>query len=568
MSKIVSIPVEEKCLIVQPDLKVLLEVNSIAFEKVRCLISPFLELVKSPKLFYTYQLTDISLWNGLSAGLDAQEILDTLDAYSKFPLPSVLKDFILDNSYNYGIIKMREKDDNLLEIFSEDTDLVHSFAKHKRILEYLIEETPQGFIINRSFQGIIKSIFINLNFPLEDLVKFKEGDSLEIDFNQNNTFEYRDYQKESVNIFLGEDKQRGAGVVVLPCGSGKTAVGVLALLELKMKTLIITPNIISLKQWKIEILRITNIAEEMIGEYSGERKEIRPITLSTYQILIHRKKKGHEFTHFDLFLQSNWGLIIYDEIHMLPAPVFRGITGIQSKRRLGLTATLIREDGKEKDVFALVGPKKYDLPWKELEKLAFIATAYCVEIKVKMLIKEDTEAKDNSEKAKFRIASENPYKSVILKKIVDLLPNESIIIIGKYLKQLENTAKELNAPLITGKTNNQRRQELYEEFKRKKIKVLVVSKVANFAVDIPNASVAIQISGTFGSRQEEAQRLGRILRPKKENNNRSIFINIITKDSQEEVFSYNRKRFLMEQGYQYRNLKESELQEISNILLN
>lgn len=554
-----------KPLIVNSDYTVLLEVNSPAFDEARDSISPFLELIKSPELFYTYKLNEISLWNGFSLGLDADTIIERLSAFVKFPIPEIVLSTINDNFNNYGFVKLlpTEEEGQLL-VHCEDRDMLHQISHTREMHEIMIyDKVKDHFTIPEAMRGVFKLEMIKLSLPVEDKVGFVNGDPLDITVqaktSQGHEFSSRPYQVSSIDAFLGaKDKEEGAGIVVLPCGAGKTIVGILAMARLKMKTLIIAPNVISLRQWKRELLDKTNLTEDDIGEYSGEEKVIKPVTMATYQILVYRKSKKDAFQHLGLFTEENWGLIIYDEIHLLPAPIFRAIAGIQARRRLGLTATLVREDGKERDVFALIGPKKFDLPWKELEQGAYIAEALCYEIKVPMSDELMRSYYGKSEKSQFRLAAENPHKTKILANLLETMENAQVLIIGQYIDQLEKISAEFGIPLITGKTNNQDRQVLYDQFKTGKLNKLVVSKVANFAIDLPDANVAIQVSGTFGSRQEEAQRLGRILRPK-DVNNRSYFFNIVSLDSREELYAQNRKRFLMEQGYQYELLYESDL---------
>ena len=562
-----DIPLKDKPLIAQPNFNILLEVKSPYFKKAREEISGFLELVKSPTLFFTYKMTNISLWNGFSTGFTEKKILDALNTYAKFPLPPVVTQFVKDNAYNYGRIQLRPHDENYIKAYSKDSRLLKDISKNQTIAKYVVEFLDDNnFIFPKALQGLFKADMIHLNFPVDDRVGFQAGDPFPINEQHQEEFSFRDYQIESVDTFLGKDNRDGAGVIVLPCGSGKTIVGIDVMIRLKMKTVIITPNVTALKQWKKEILRLTDVREEDIGEYSGEQKLIKPITIATYQIIVYRKSKDAEFKHFQIFSKENWGLVIYDEIHMLPAPIFRTIAAIQAKRRLGLTATLVREDHREREVFALVGPKKYDLPWKELEKTNFIANALCFEIKIPMNWLESQNYFKEKEKNKFRIASENPEKLKVIAELLELFKNKSVLIIGQYLEQLELISQRFDLPLITGKTPNSEREVTYQDFKVGTLKTLVVSKVANFAVDLPNATVAIQVSGTFGSRQEEAQRLGRIIRPKDDGINMAYFFNLVTFDSQEEYFSQNRRRFLTEQGYTYKVFSMETIKDLQAML--
>ncbi len=544
-----------KPLIVQSDNTLLLEVNNPYFEKARDSISPFAELEKSPEHIHTYRITPLSLWNAASTGLHAKTIIETLYEYSRYEIPEIVLTIVKEQMNRYGLLKLEKENDSLL-LKSSDLILLNELLNHKKIQEFIEEKIDDNTIkIKTNYRGHIKQALIKIGFPIEDLAGYEEGDPCDISL-RNTTltgvdFDIRDYQESAVNAFYrGGGPEGGSGIVVLPCGAGKTIIGIGVISLLKTQTLILVTNTVAIRQWKEEILDKTDITEDMIGEFSGEKKEIKPITIATYNILTYRKNKKGPFLHFDIFTSNNWGLIVYDEVHLLPAPVFRMTSEIQSKRRLGLTATLIREDGMETDVFSLIGPKKYDMPWKVLEKSSWIASAICTEIRAE--IPEDIRmqyaiAKDRD---KFRLASENYKKLDITKMIINHHKGSNILIIGQYISQLEEISKRLNLPLITGSTPNTEREELYKQFKNEEIKVLVVSKVANFSIDLPDANVAIQISGTFGSRQEEAQRLGRILRPKK-NENKAHFYTIISANSVEEKFAHNRQLFLTEQGYNY-----------------
>ncbi|HMB00786.1 MAG TPA: DNA repair helicase XPB [Spirochaetota bacterium] len=544
-------PHPDNPLIVQSDFSVLLEVNSPLFREVRDRISSFLELEKSPEMFYTYRLNAVSLWNGFASGLTDRTVINILNKYIKYPLPATVKYFIEEYYLNYGIFKLDKYDAKYLKVSCDDNELLQDISYARQIENYVYRRMEDYFLIKNETRGVFKLAMIYLNYPVDDRVGYLKFESYPIGLRRHNTFHIRNYQQEALKAFYNRhDPGGGAGVIVLPCGSGKTIVGLAAMAEYSTKTLIITPNIVALRQWRSELLDKTSLTEADIGEYSGECKEIKPVTITTYQILIYRKNKNEDFIHFNIFYRNNWGFIIYDEIHLLPAPVFKAIASIQAVRRLGLTATLVREDHKEKDVFSLVGPKKFDVPWKALESDAYIAEALCYEIRVPMSDAQLTEYFESSDRMKFRIASENRNKTDYLAYLLENLTGHNILIIGQYINQLSYIAAKFDLNLITGKTDNATRQDLYKKFRESRIRKLVVSKVANFAIDLPDADVAIQISGTFGSRQEEAQRLGRILRPKP-GDNRAYFLNIITADSKEEFFAQNRKRFLMGQGYKY-----------------
>jgi DNA excision repair protein ERCC-3 len=430
-------------------------------------------------------------------------------------------------------------------------------AANKKVAPYITDiSNPYKFIIDKGSRGHIKHLLIKIGFPVEDRAGYSEGAHFEMTFRRQSgcnsiRFDLRDYQREAVDIYhAGGSDIGGSGVIVLPCGAGKTIVGMAVMEKLKCETLILTTNITALRQWKNELLDKMTITEDCIGEYSGEIKEIKPVTITTYQILTHRNDKESDFPHLSIFNKKDWGVIIYDEVHMLPAPVFRITAEIQAKRRLGLTATLVREDGLEEDVFSLIGPKKYDMPWKTLESQGWIANAICSEVRVKMPESIRMEYAISDSRQKFRIASENTDKITVIRKLLEKHKSDHILIIGQYIDQLIILAQELEAPIITGKTSNDERIRLYNDFKKGRIKILIVSKVANYAIDLPDANVAIQISGTFGSRQEEAQRLGRILRPKP-GDNQAFFYSIVTAESREQEFAANRQLFLTEQGYRY-----------------
>ncbi|BBM89633.1 hypothetical protein COTS27_01339 [Spirochaetota bacterium] len=554
---------KERPLVVQSNFKVLLYTSSPYFEEVRDQLSYFLELQKSPNVFYTYALNEISLWNGFSHGWTAQRIKALFTKFSRYGVSEKVIEFIEKQYYYQNMFSIIKYTSEELELIAREKKAFANLDLHRKTLHYLRQDETSGrYFIPMHARGIFKSEMIHLGYPVNDQVGFEDGQPLEINYNHSQ-YPLRGYQDQAVKSFVNKTKDAiiaGAGIILLPCGSGKTIVGIAIMAELGMSTLIITPNVISLRQWRKEIIEKTNIRDEEIGEYSGEVKEIRSITLTTYQILTTRREREAEFHHLNLFNRKSWGFIVYDEIHMLPAKVFRFITSVQAKRRLGLTATLVREDGREKEVFSLIGPKKFDYSWKELEKLNFIARVKCFEVKVTMPPDlENNYFSFQYATNKFRMASENPYKFVITQKLVKLFSRFQILIIGQYLTQLEEISKMLKAPLLVGKTNYTTRQRIYQEFNDKKIRVLVVSKIANFAVDLPNAEVAIQLSGTFGSRQEEAQRLGRIIRPKSGVANNAYFFTLTTLYSREEFLAQNRKGFLMAQGYTYTNLLEFDL---------
>lgn len=549
-----------KPVIVQSDNTLLVEVDNPVFEEARNAISRFSELEKSPEHIHTYRITPLSLWNAAASGLKVTDIMSSLDTYSKYDIPATVQTTINEQMKRYGMLKLVMRDDELI-LVSSDPVLVNEILYNKKFQNYIIERVDLNSLkVKKLFRGHIKQALIKIGFPVEDLAGYEDGDPFEIEIrpigSEGKGVALRDYQLSAVNAFhQGGGPEGGSGVVVLPCGAGKTVVGIGIMSLIRSETLILVTNTVALRQWKEELVNKSMIPEDMIGEYSGDRKEIKPVTIATYNILTYRKNKKEGFVHFDLFSSKNWGLIIYDEVHLLPAPVFRMTSEIQSKRRLGLTATLIREDGLESDVFSLIGPKKYDMPWKLLEKSNWIATALCTEIRIELPEERRIQYSVSKDREKFRIASENPKKIEIVRNILAHHTDANIIIIGQYISQLEEYREAFRFPLITGSTPVPEREELYRKFKSGEIKNLIVSKVANFSIDLPDANVAIQISGTFGSRQEEAQRLGRVLRPKK-NDNFAYFYTIITSNSVEEKFAHNRQLFLTEQGYAYTIMNE------------
>jgi len=542
-------------LIVQSDRTMLLEVHNPRFDDCRAFCSRFAELEKIPEHFHTYRITALSLWNAASSGMTAEEIIAGLEEFTKYPLPKNVINEIKEQISRYGKVKLVKEEDGELYIISEESNFLKEIAHHRSIQNYIKEFQNNRIAVLKEYRGHIKHALIKIGYPVEDLAGYDEGAAYNFNFRavtrSGRPFSMRDYQRKAVEVFhAGGSKYGGSGVIVLPCGAGKTIVGIGVMQLVGAYTLILVTNTLSIRQWKNEILDKTDIPEEDIGEYSGEKKEIKPITIATYNIVTHRKKKGGDFTHYHLFSAANWGLIIYDEVHLLPAPVFRLTSELQAKRRLGLTATLVREDGLEEDVFSLIGPKKYDVPWKELEKQSWIANAKCIEIRVDMDEELRAQYSVSDDREKYRLASENPAKLDVIKVIMEEHGKNNILIIGQYLDQLEKIAKKFKLPIITGQTPLSERERLYKAFREGKEPCLIVSRVANFSIDLPDARVAIQVSGTFGSRQEEAQRLGRVLRPKG-NDNMAYFYTIVSRDTTEETFAQNRQLFLTEQGYEY-----------------
>jgi DNA excision repair protein ERCC-3 len=542
--------------IVQSDRSILLETDGPLFEDARDAIAAFAELVKSPEHIHTYRITPLSLWNAAASGMTAEEIVDSLLRFSKYDVPQNILVDIRETVARYGRLRLFKHDDGRLVLESDERALIMELLNQKTVQPF-IEGSPDGrrIFVKPGDRGNLKSALIKLGFPVEDLAGYVEGAPLPFELREvalsGKPFDMREYQKRAVEAFHMRGSNRGgSGVVVLPCGAGKTVVGIGAMHCLQTQTLVLTTNTVALRQWKNELLDKTTLTDEQVGEYSGDSKEIRPVTIATYQVLTYRKTKDSPFVHFSLFDEGRWGLICYDEVHLLPAPVFRATASLQARRRLGLTATLVREDAREDDVFSLIGPKKYDVPWKVLEKQGWIAQATCTEVRVPLPEDERYRYAIADKRGKFKIASTNPVKDRICESLIERHKDDNVLIIGQYLDQLKVIAKRFKAPIITGQKSTKEREKLYTAFRKGEVKLLIVSKVANFAVDLPDANVAIQVSGTFGSRQEEAQRLGRILRPKNDNS-MAHFYSLVSRDTCDQDYSVKRQLFLTEQGYRY-----------------
>lgn len=537
-------------LLVQSDRTMLLDTHSPLSDMCRKDIMVFSDLIKSPEHMHTYALSPLSIWNAESSGLTGKEILNRLERWSKYELDERIVNFINDQACRYGSFFLEEYNDEYMILRVKREELFLELA-HKEELSTLLYPSKEkmSFLVKKLDRGTLKVKMIKLSFPVVDNIPLLTGDPLPFSIKENTIL--RDFQNESLKSFFDGG---GYGNIVLPCGSGKTVVGIGIMERLKTKTLILCPNISAVHQWINELLNRTTLNREDIGEYSGEEKEIRPVTVSTYQVLTKKRKKINEeeedyYPHLELFTKEKWGLVIYDEVHVLPAPIFRITAEIQAIFRLGLTATLIREDGKEDEVFSLVGPKRYDSPWTEIEEKGFIAKANCHEVRVSLPKEMKIEYAVAEKRDKNKIAAMNPEKIKVTEKLLERHKGEQILIIGQYLEQLRQYKEYFGFPIITGVNNTKTRDDTYEKFRKGEIKVMIVSKVANFALDLPDASVLIQISGTFGSRQEEAQRLGRILRPKKIESN---FYSLISEYTSEETFANNRQKFLSEQGYSYK----------------
>jgi DNA excision repair protein ERCC-3 len=552
-------------LIVQGDRSVLVEVDNPRYAEARDALAPFAELEKSPEHIHTYRLTNLSLWNAAAAGLSAAAMVDVLSRFSKFPMPSNLPTDIADIVSRYGRVRLEKKGEQL-RLVCTDQPLLEELTRQPKVRQYFGERIDKkSFAVDPAFRGVLKQALIAVGYPAEDLAGYTEGAPLEVHLRSvarsGLPFHVRDYQRDAADIFYaGGDVRGGSGVIVLPCGAGKTIVGIAAVALVQRSVLVLTTSITAVKQWHREILDRTDLQENQIAEYTGESKQIAPVTLATYQIITHRPDKKEEFPHFKLFDSQDWGLIIYDEVHLLPAPIFRVTAQIQARRRLGLTATLVREDGRQEDVFSLIGPKKYDVPWRELETRGWIAEAACNEVRVSLPEDLRMEYAVAEWRQKYRLASENPVKADIIARLLERYPGSHVLIIGQYLKQLRLISKRFSIPLITGQTANVEREDLYGKFRRGELRHLVLSKVGNFAIDLPDANVLIQVSGTFGSRQEEAQRLGRILRPKS-GGEEAHFYTLVTRDTRELDFAHHRQLFLTEQGYSYNIIDGGEFLE-------
>ncbi|WP_279366500.1 DNA repair helicase XPB [Microbacterium testaceum] len=531
-------------LIVQSDRTVLLEVAHPQAETARHELAVFAELERAPEHIHTYRITRLGLWNARAAGHDAESMLDTLDRWSRFPVPASVSTDIRESVNRYGRLVIERNDDGELVLRSSDAAVLSEVSRNKRIAPLLIgRPSDDSFLVDAWARGHIKQELLKIGWPAEDLAGYTPGTPHPIDLAEDG-WSLRPYQRQAVESF----SEGGSGVVVLPCGAGKTLVGAGAMADTRTTTLILVTNTVSARQWRDELLRRTSLTPEEIGEYSGQVKEIKPVTIATYQILT-AKRKG-QYAHLALLDALDWGLVLYDEVHLLPAPVFKLTADLQARRRLGLTATLVREDGREGDVFSLIGPKRFDAPWKEIEAQGFISPAACYEVRIDLPADERLEYAAAADEDRYRLAATAPAKIEVARRLVERHPGERVLVIGQYLDQIDELAEALNAPQITGATPIPEREELFQGFRDGSIPLLVVSKVANFSVDLPEASVAIQVSGSFGSRQEEAQRLGRLLRPKQSNHTAS-FYTLIARDTVDQDFAQNRQRFLAEQGYAY-----------------
>ena len=539
-------------LIVQSDKTVLLEVDHPQADVARAALAPFAELERAPEHVHTYRITPLALWNARAAGHDAEQLVDVLDRFSRFPVPQPLLIDVAETMSRYGRVRLHKHPAHGLILESEEPAILAEVSRQKKIAPMLGARIDEHtYVVHPSERGRLKQELLKVGWPAEDLAGYVDGEAHPIALEEDD-WELRDYQRYAADSFW----EGGSGVVVLPCGAGKTMVGAAAMARAQATTLILVTNTVAGRQWRDELIKRTSLTAEEIGEYSGEKKEIRPVTIATYQV-VTRKTKG-EYRALELFDSRDWGLIIYDEVHLLPAPVFRMTSDLQSRRRLGLTATLVREDGREGDVFSLIGPKRYDAPWKDIEAQGFIATADCVEVRCTMEPAERMLYATAEPKERYRLAACSEQKFPVVTRILNRHKGQPTLIIGAYLDQLEDIGRRLDVPVIEGKTRNTVREKLFDQFRNGDINVLVVSKVANFSIDLPEAAVAIQVSGTFGSRQEEAQRLGRLLRPKSDGGE-AHFYSVVTRDSLDVDYAAHRQRFLAEQGYAYRIVDADDL---------
>lgn len=558
----------DNALIIQSDRTVLLDVHAPKAEEAQSAIAPFAELIKSPEHIHTYRLSPLSIWNARAAGMPVTEMVTALQDHAKYPMPESIAQEIAALGDRYGLTTIKPGKGagkgQLNDVFSltelvlqvADKPLAELLHRHEQVGPLLGDRSsPTTFSIALGDRGLLKQALLAAGYPAEDLAGYLTGDDLPISLlsesRSGSPFHLRPYQKTAAELFYQSGKAKGgSGVIVLPCGAGKTMVGMAAMAEIQQKTLILTSSLTSVRQWQQELLDKTTLTANHLAEYSGKQKATGPVTLATYQILTYRASQDDDFLHLGLFDEQAWGLIIYDEVHLLPAPVFRITAQLQARRRLGLTATLIREDGREGDVFTLIGPKRYDVPWRELEGQGFIAAAYCTEIRVAQTEERQMEYATASRRYQFRIAAENPLKLTVVQSLLKKEKGHRVLIIGEYLDQLNAIAQQVDLPLITGKTSQKKRDQLYADFRSGEISGLILSRVGNFALDLPDADVLIQVSGKYGSRQEEAQRLGRILRPKQDGHS-AQFYTLVSLRTCEEDFAQHRQLFLTEQGYRY-----------------
>lgn len=543
-------------LIIQSDRTVLLDVHAPKAEAAQAAIAPFAELIKSPEHIHTYRLSSLSIWNARAAGMPVANMVAALQDHAKYPIPESVAQELEALGQRYGLTTLTAGKGEDLQLQVADASLAELLLRHEQVGPLLGERlSPTRFVIALGHRGILKQALLTAGYPAEDLAGYLAGDELYLDLlsttRSGDLFHLRPYQKTAADLFYQAGQARGgSGVIVLPCGAGKTMVGMAAMAAIQQKTLILTSSLTSVHQWQRELLDKTTLTPDQIAEYSGQHKATGPVTLATYQILTYRASQEDDFLHLGLFDQQSWGLIVYDEVHLLPAPIFRITAQLQARRRLGLTATLIREDGREGDVFTLIGPKRYDVPWRELEGQGFIAAADCTEIRIPQTEERQMDYATAGRRYQFRIAAENPLKLDVVKDLLEQESGHRVLIIGEYLDQLKAMAQQIDFPIITGKTSQKERDRLFASFRSSEIAGLILSRVGNFALDLPDADVLIQVSGKYGSRQEEAQRLGRVLRPKADGRS-AQFYTLVSQRTCEEEFAQHRQLFLTEQGYRY-----------------
>jgi DNA excision repair protein ERCC-3 len=545
-------PVTDGPLIVQSDKTLLLEVEHEQAADCRRAIAPFAELERSPEHVHTYRLTPLGLWNARAAGHDAEQVVDVLLRYSRYAVPHALLVDVADTMARYGRLRLEKHPSHGLVLVTTDRAVLEEVVRSKKVSPLIGARVDDDtIVVHPSERGHLKQVLLKLGWPAEDLAGYVDGEAHAIALREDG-WHMRAYQQEAVDGFW----HGGSGVVVLPCGAGKTIVGAAAMAQAGATTLILVTNTVAARQWRHELLKRTSLTEDEIGEYSGARKEVRPVTIATYQVMTTRRKGV--YTHLELLDARDWGLVVYDEVHLLPAPIFRMTADLQARRRLGLTATLVREDGREGDVFSLIGPKRYDAPWKDIEAQGWIAPADCVEVRVTLTDSERLAYATAEPEERYRFASCTPSKTRVVERLVERHRGDQVLVIGQYLDQLDDLGARLDAPVIKGDTTVRERERLFQAFRTGELSLLVVSKVANFSIDLPEAAVAIQVSGTFGSRQEEAQRLGRVLRPKSDGRT-ARFYAVTARDTVDQDFAAHRQRFLAEQGYAYRIVDSDDL---------
>nr|BFE32982.1 DEAD/DEAH box helicase [Actinomadura rugatobispora] len=532
-------------LIVQSDKTLLLEVDHVLADECRKEIAPFAELERAPEHIHTYRVTPLALWNARAAGHDAEQVVDTLLKFSRYPVPHALLVDVADTMARYGRLRLEKHPSHGLVMHSSDRSVLEEVLRAKKVKGMLGERVGDDSVaVHPSERGALKQALLKLGWPAEDLAGYVDGEAHAISLVEDG-WQLRSYQRDAAESFW----HGGSGVVVLPCGAGKTIVGAAAMARAEATTLILVTNTVSAHQWKQELIRRTSLTEDEIGEYTGAKKEIRPVTIATYQIMTTRRKGA--YAHLELFDARDWGLVVYDEVHLLPAPIFRMTADLQARRRLGLTATLVREDDREGDVFSLIGPKRYDAPWKDMESQGWIAPADCVEVRVTLTDSERLTYATAEPDERYRFCATTDTKTNLVRALVDRHRGEQTLVIGQYIDQLDELGELLDAPVIKGETRVKERERLFDAFRSGEISVLVVSKVANFSIDLPEATVAVQVSGAYGSRQEEAQRLGRLLRPKSSGQG-ARFYAVVARDTLDQDYAAHRQRFLAEQGYAYR----------------